>query len=431
MSFSASAHECAWLFSSKEIASCRALSNRIFRARARGGGASNPNSVYTTPKVLNINVDQAVKIEAASNSEKFEQEEEELVLRHFCRQMQICLSPEESRSLGFASRDHKHWRVRATAIVFFRRFFLNNSLYAHDPRVIMLGCVVLASKIEESRIERVGDLISQLVPKASEGIVLDAELRVVQALNFHTKVFHPQNLCQTIVADLKRKFSAKVLEKKQHKHSDRDQNKKTTITVDWLPLGPIQPHVFEAWLPAAEEMLAVLQLTNACLLFSPLQIAFAALALTENLAKSGLLEKVTVEKDIVSITLKSEADKDADSREGSVLLKYFAVEFGADWTLHKGHNMLASFAALIRSGQNCREHQEIEQVRRNLASIRSAADWSMYLLDSNGAAKPSSSASTHAHVDTDTGGDHKPVKQDSIDSSDEPYKKRMKREADM
>ena len=414
MSFAGSAHERSWLFSLDEIAACRSLANRHFRARATGrsgsgGLGSNANAIYTTPNGTGENSedDATVKLEVASQSALSEQEEEELVLRHFCRQMQICLSPEESRSLGFASRDHKYWRVRATAIVFFRRFFLNNALYAHDPRVIMLGCVVLASKVEESRIERVQDLILQLNPKATEESVLGAELRVVQAVNFHTKVFHPQNLCQTIIADLKRKFSSKTL---TLKHQGQKH-----ITVDGLTVEPIQPHVFDAWLPAAEEILSALQLTNACLAFSPLQIAFAALSLTEALAKGSLLEKVEVKKDIISITLKTEADKDADATEGSVLLKYFGVEFGVDWTIHKGQEMLSSIASLIRGGQNCREHQEVEKVRKVLASIRNAADWSLY----------QSGTATHA----DSKRDIKPVGSGSTTVvSNEPERKRVKRE---
>lgn len=31
----------------------------------------------------------------------------------------------------------KHWRVASTAIVFLRRFYLNNSLTQHDPRLIL------------------------------------------------------------------------------------------------------------------------------------------------------------------------------------------------------------------------------------------------------------------------------------------------------
>lgn len=36
-----------------------------------------------------------------------------------------------------------------TAVVFFRRFYLHNSLFAHDPRVLLVACLLLAGKTEE------------------------------------------------------------------------------------------------------------------------------------------------------------------------------------------------------------------------------------------------------------------------------------------
>jgi cyclin C len=43
-----------------------------------------------------------------------------------------------------------HFRVTATASVYFRRFYLRNCFCHVDPRLVYVGCVYLASKAEES-----------------------------------------------------------------------------------------------------------------------------------------------------------------------------------------------------------------------------------------------------------------------------------------
>lgn len=39
--------------------------------------------------------------------------------------------------------------MQNTAVVYFRRFYLHNSLFAHDPRVLMVASLLLAGKAEE------------------------------------------------------------------------------------------------------------------------------------------------------------------------------------------------------------------------------------------------------------------------------------------
>jgi len=42
-----------------------------------------------------------------------------------------------------------HQKVIATAIVYFKRFFVRNSFVDHDPRLVIPTCLYLAAKVEE------------------------------------------------------------------------------------------------------------------------------------------------------------------------------------------------------------------------------------------------------------------------------------------
>ena len=44
-------------------------------------------------------------------------------------------------------------RVAATASVYFRRFYLKNCFCHVDPRLVFVGCIYLASKVEESQLQ--------------------------------------------------------------------------------------------------------------------------------------------------------------------------------------------------------------------------------------------------------------------------------------
>jgi hypothetical protein len=118
-----------------------------------------------------------------------------------------------------------------TAVIFFRRFYLCNSLRAHDPRLIMcpasppclpsllasltptpvflslvssrllprLACLFLSSKIEESFISP-NELISKFFEKAPLESLLKKEEDLLAALNFQVNVSHPQTSITTFLS---------------------------------------------------------------------------------------------------------------------------------------------------------------------------------------------------------------------------------------
>jgi hypothetical protein len=372
--FQESAHHQLWLFTPAEVESFRLLANSRVAGSGFIAGSSSlepkdgaPEEIpqmYTTSKA--VQGEGAIKI-ANMKVEKTAQalqtlEEEEYLLRHFTRQMDMCMSKQEARTLGFVSCEAKHWRVSATSIVYFRRFYLNNSMSTHDPRVIMLGCLILAGKSEESRVERMNELLA-LNPDCTPQRMLTAELLVIQGLNFNTKIFHPMNFCQALMSDIKRKYSTK-----------------SQIRAKDVPA--VEPHVFEKWLPSAENVLAALQYTNACLLYTPLDIAFSALYLTESNAFNASL--VVINKDIIHVTVKTEQGSafaavngsavSAEALKKTCFLHYFSGQFGAtQYSLSM--SCVEGIASLLEAAQNCQDGHGISQVHAAMKRLRSRARW--------------------------------------------------------
>eukprot|EP00656_Telonema_subtile_P029811 TRINITY_DN32885_c0_g1_i1.p1 TRINITY_DN32885_c0_g1~~TRINITY_DN32885_c0_g1_i1.p1 ORF type:complete len:433 (+),score=69.92 TRINITY_DN32885_c0_g1_i1:251-1549(+) len=88
--------------------------------------------------------------------------------------------------------------VMATALVFFKRFFLNTSLMQQDPRgPLSAVCVYLALKVEDIRdFEEIGRFfkaLRRLDPSMDfdEAEFHKLELRLLQGLGFHLAIHHP------------------------------------------------------------------------------------------------------------------------------------------------------------------------------------------------------------------------------------------------
>ena len=133
--FQESAHHKLWIFTATDVESFRLLANSQIAGSGFVVGSSsqepkydapdgNPQ-VYTTSKA-NQGIESIkfanIKVERTDQALQII-EEEEYLLRHFTRQIDMCMSKQETRTFGFASCEAKHWRVSATAIVYFRRFY--------------------------------------------------------------------------------------------------------------------------------------------------------------------------------------------------------------------------------------------------------------------------------------------------------------------
>ncbi|KAM4810194.1 cyclin-H [Rhinophrynus dorsalis] len=139
--------------------------------------------------------------------------------------------------------------VLGTACMYFKRFYLNNSVMDHHPRIIMLTCVFLACKVDEfnvSSVQFVGNLGENTLgqEKILEQI-LEYELLLIQQLNFHLIVHNPYRPFEGYLIDLKTRYS--LLE---------------------------NPEVLRK---TADDFLNRVALTDACLLFTPSLIALTAI----------------------------------------------------------------------------------------------------------------------------------------------------------
>lgn len=201
--------------------------------------------------------------------------DDEAVLRHFCYQIQLacgCSSSTNNKERPLISTNT--WRVSATAIVFMQRFYINNSLLCHDPRITMLACILLAGKVEESHVSM--RELFKLHPKCPLESVLEAELKLMQGINYQLKVYHPQSMLSTLIVDLKRSYAASAATPKGS-NTDRESDGKTAAA------AAITAELSEKskdWLSESERAADLLQLTVACLCYSPLEVAVAALSLT-------------------------------------------------------------------------------------------------------------------------------------------------------
>lgn len=128
--------------------------------------------------------------------------EEEALLRHY-----------EKRLLEFcnAFKPAMPKSVVGTAVMYFRRFFLNNSAMEFHPRIIMLTCAYLSCKVDEFNVSS-SQFVANLVhesPAGQERVaeqILEHELLLIQQLNFHLVVHNPYRPMEGLLIDLKTRY---------------------------------------------------------------------------------------------------------------------------------------------------------------------------------------------------------------------------------
>lgn len=122
--------------------------------------------------------------------------EELAVVEFYCTKIQ------ETVRLPAFERLHRDDKVEATAVTFFRRFYLSNSVMEFDPKVLVPTAVLLAMKCEgtmsgDDKINEfvplkaanaggIADVTAQAVPD-----ILAMELHLLQGLAFQLYCFHP------------------------------------------------------------------------------------------------------------------------------------------------------------------------------------------------------------------------------------------------
>lgn len=90
-------------------------------------------------------------------------------------------------------------KIQATAIIYFKRFYLQWSVMDHHPKHIMLTCVYVSCKVEENHVsaEELGKGIQQ-----DYQIILNNEVVLLKSLDFDLIVYAPYRSIEGFIDDL-------------------------------------------------------------------------------------------------------------------------------------------------------------------------------------------------------------------------------------
>lgn len=137
--------------------------------------------------------------------------------------------------------------VTATAVAYLKRFYLKTSVMDHPPKEMFLVCLYMACKVEEHNlsVDRFVEILPADRREKTKDFILAHELLLMQRLNFHLTVHNPYRPMEGFIIDIKTRCPK---------------------------LG--DP---EKWRASVEEFLRKALMTDVSLLFSPSQIALAAL----------------------------------------------------------------------------------------------------------------------------------------------------------
>lgn len=135
-------------------------------------------------------------------------------------------------------RLQKDPKVPATANLFFRRFFLSNSVTMYDPKCILLASAFLASKVEEGMVHV--QSLEDATRNMGLGVVpvqdiLDSELDLVNGLNFELMCSHPYKALIALWEDLRTFLKSD----KGRKYASIDAGTEKVITITSGDLKPI------------------------------------------------------------------------------------------------------------------------------------------------------------------------------------------------
>ncbi|KAG6702167.1 hypothetical protein I3843_07G019000 [Carya illinoinensis] len=234
--FQTSTHRAKWIFTPQELfQKYKAANQRAIQALEKYGATlmevdMDGSLSYPTPPI-NLK-DTADK---HSRSKPLNIEEEQYIRVFYENKLQeVC------------NNFHFPHKIQATALIYFKRFYVQWSVMEHHPKNIMLTCIYAACKIEENHVsaEELGKGISQ-----DHQLILNNEMIVYQSLEFDLIVYAPYRSIDGFVDDMEEFCQAK----------------------------DDQPHMLKALHETARMEVDKIMLTDAPLLFPPGQLALAAL----------------------------------------------------------------------------------------------------------------------------------------------------------
>jgi len=135
--------------------------------------------------------------------------------------------------------------VKGTSFHYFKRFYLNNSMMDYHPKEILVTAVYLACKVEEFNVS-MQQFVANIPGNQEKAtkVILNNELLLMQELKFHLTIHNPYRAMEGLLIDIKTRYS----------------------------LADV-----ESWRTDMEEFLSQVYLTNSIMIYSPSQIALAAI----------------------------------------------------------------------------------------------------------------------------------------------------------
>ncbi|KAM1649183.1 hypothetical protein ACFX13_010531 [Malus domestica] len=181
--FQSSTHRARWIFTPEElVGKYKAANQRAVQTLEKYGAT-----------LMEVDVDGTLsypkpQVNADSRPKPINIEEEQFMRVFYENKLQeVC------------TNFHFPHKVQATALIYFKRFYLHWSVMLHHPKNIMLTCIYAACKIEENHVsaEELGKGISQ-----DHQMILNNEMIVYQTLEFDLIVYAPYRSIEGFVNDM-------------------------------------------------------------------------------------------------------------------------------------------------------------------------------------------------------------------------------------
>jgi len=195
----------------------------------------------------------ASKNHSGENLNYLNMEEEHDVLRYFeVKLAEFCSKFKPPMPKG----------VIGTSFHYFKRFYLRNSIMDYHPKEILVTAIYLASKVEEFNIS-IGKFVENIPGNRERAarVILNNELLLLKELNFHLTIHNPWRPLEGLLIDLKTRC----------KHLDN----------------------IEALRADIDSFIDQVFLTDAILMYSPSQVALAAIIHAASRQKQNVDSYVT------------------------------------------------------------------------------------------------------------------------------------------
>ncbi|XP_022979128.1 cyclin-H1-1-like, partial [Cucurbita maxima] len=138
---------------------------------------------------------------------------------------------------------HFPHKIQATALIYFKIFYLQWSVMQHNPKYVMLTCIYAACKIEENHVsaEELGKGISQ-----DHQIILNYEMIVYYCLEFGLIVYAPYRSVKGYVNDMEKLFheNTEMLQMLKETAMSEVDNIMLTDAPLLFPPGQVNRHAF-------------------------------------------------------------------------------------------------------------------------------------------------------------------------------------------